>query len=125
MIFLLGVRITVVQITVVLFVQITFVTVSSCHQCRIIATRVESICIYSLFIFLQELETRTTREVSGVGNKQDNEAVETDRYVGKLDLKQWSSEVEGNKLVYTKSTEPIHSRNEDKTRYNKPKHSSR
>ncbi|CAB4016234.1 Hypothetical predicted protein, partial [Paramuricea clavata] len=63
-----------------------------------------------------EIETQTTRRDSGVRNEQENETVGADRYVGKLDLKQWSSEVERNRSFDIKSPEPLHTHNEDKTR---------
>ena len=72
---------------------------------------------FCIFNSLQEIESRTTHEDFGAGNNQDDEAVRTERYVGKLDLKQWSSDLERNKIMYSKSSEPIHPRNEDKERY--------
>ena len=63
------------------------------------------------------METQTTRRDSGVRSEQDNEAVGTDRHVGKLDLKQWSFGVERDRSLDTKSPEPLHTRNEQKTRY--------
>ena len=58
---------------------------------------------------LQGLESETTR----MSNKQDNEIVGNEKYVGKIDLKQWSSEIERNR----NSFEPLNTYSEDKIRY--------
>lgn len=46
-------------------------------------------------------------------NEQDNETVGNERYVGKIDLKQWSSEIERNR----NSFESLNTYSEDKIRY--------
>ena len=58
---------------------------------------------------LQGLESETTR----MSNEQDNEIVGNKKYVGKIDLKQWSSEIERNR----NSFEPLNTYSEDKIRY--------